>query len=420
MTTPDVAVVVDGVAKAYRHRGTRPQSVKESVLRPLRWRGGSRVTQALRDVSFVVPRGRTVGLVGPNGAGKSTLLRLIGGVGRPDAGQITVDGRIGAILEIGAAFHPELTGREAATLAGIVAGLTRREVTERLDEMVAFAGLDAFIDEPLRTYSTGMQARLGFSIAAHTEPDVLLVDEVLAVGDAGFQRRCVDRLRHLQRSGVTMLVVSHDHALVADICDEVVWLRGGVVAAAGRPSDVVEMYVAAVQRDAIDTTPVHAPIETTASGTTLRPRVNRFGSLVGSVTSVRVTDRFGAPLHITTPGSPIAVEVETDTPDAGGEPVVSVTVSRADGLLVLDSSSSVAPGRTRARLLLERFDAAPAAYAITVALYAPGWGALWDQHDRAYPVTVAGEPTAAALAPPLGWEREATHASGAWVTGWGA
>jgi lipopolysaccharide transport system ATP-binding protein len=359
--TDTAAVVVDAVSKTYRlHR--RPRSLKEAALRPFAWSARARTVAALRDVSFAVRPGSSVGIVGPNGAGKSTLLRLVGGVGRPDSGRIETDGRIAAILELGAAFHPELTGREAASLAGIVAGLTRREVRARLDAIVAFAGLEAFVDEPLRTYSTGMQARLGFAIAAHTDPEILLVDEVLAVGDAAFQRRCIERLRQFQRDGVTMLIVSHDHHVVAELCDEVVWLRGGALVAVGAPNEIVRRYVDAVDRETTDSTPASTPAETTRSGATLRPRVNRFGSLEGRIAAVELTDGLGSALGAIAPGHAVVVGIEADTPDAAGEPVVSVSVTRDDGLLgalpglrlVVRAGLGAAVGPARPRVRVHR------------------------------------------------------------------
>jgi lipopolysaccharide transport system ATP-binding protein len=194
-------------------------------------------------VSFQVARGRTLGIVGRNGAGKSTLLRLLGRVGAPDAGRLHVEGRIGALLDLGAGFHPDLTGRENLFVAGVVGGLERRELVARLDAIVAFAELEEFIDSPLRTYSTGMQMRLAFSVAVHIEPDVLLVDEVLAVGDAAFQHKCLERIRRFQRDGCTIVIVSHDTAMIRDLAEEALWLRSGRMAAYGPAGRIVEQYL---------------------------------------------------------------------------------------------------------------------------------------------------------------------------------
>jgi lipopolysaccharide transport system ATP-binding protein len=198
---------------------------------------------ALRDVNFNVAPGKTVGIMGANGAGKSTLLRLIGGVGRPDEGQIHVHGRIGALLDLGAGFHPDLTGRENIYINGVISGLSRREVSRSFDSIVHFAELEDFIDSPLRVYSSGMQMRLGFSIAVHIEPEVLLIDEVLAVGDISFQQKCIQRIERFKSQGCTILLVSHEPGLIRKHCDEAIWLRAGRMVSYGKAAAVTRQYV---------------------------------------------------------------------------------------------------------------------------------------------------------------------------------
>jgi lipopolysaccharide transport system ATP-binding protein len=200
---------------------------------------------ALHDVDLDVPCGACLGLVGANGAGKSTLLRLIADVGRPDAGTIDVRGRLSALLDLGTGFHPDLTGRENVFLGGVIGGLTRNEVRRRFDEIVAFAELESFIDNPLRTFSSGMRLRLAFSVAALTEPEILLVDEVLVVGDLAFQHKCMRRIEDLKAKGCTLMVCTHDPGLVRELCDSAVWLDAGRVAAAGSPAMVVDDYIRA-------------------------------------------------------------------------------------------------------------------------------------------------------------------------------
>jgi lipopolysaccharide transport system ATP-binding protein len=188
-----------------------------------------------------------MGLIGANGAGKSTLLRLIAQVGRPDSGTVEVRGRMSALLDLGAGFHPDLTGRENVFLGGVISGYTRREVRRRLDEIVAFAELESFIDNPLRTYSTGMRLRLAFSVAALTEPEILIIDEVLAVGDLAFQHKCVLRIQHLKGTGCTMLVCSHDPGLIRELCDTAAWLDAGRVASVGAAEAVLDSYIHALE-----------------------------------------------------------------------------------------------------------------------------------------------------------------------------
>ena len=189
--------------------------------------------QALKDVTFAVPSGHTLGIIGRNGSGKSTLLKLLAGIYRPDHGKIVVHGKVGALLDLGAGFHPEFSGRENILINGIVLGLSKREVRQHLDDIIRFAELEAFIDEPVKTYSLGMYMRLGFSVAVHADPDILLIDEILAVGDEGFFQKCYDKLAAFRRRGKTIILVSHDLGTVSRWCDTVVWIEDGMVQAQG-------------------------------------------------------------------------------------------------------------------------------------------------------------------------------------------
>jgi lipopolysaccharide transport system ATP-binding protein len=201
---------------------------------------------ALNDVSFEVEQGESVGLIGSNGSGKSTTLALIAGVLRAQAGKVEVRGRVCPLLELGAGFHPELTGRENILLNGVLLGLTRREVLARMDEIIAFSELESFLDQPIRTYSSGMVARLGFSVAVHLDPEVLLIDEVLAVGDLRFQARCREKLEEFKRRRVTIVLVSHSLAEVRGFCERVIWLKGGKLMADAGPDSVIRQYEAAM------------------------------------------------------------------------------------------------------------------------------------------------------------------------------
>jgi lipopolysaccharide transport system ATP-binding protein len=202
---------------------------------------------ALRDVSFKAAPGESLGLIGPNGAGKTTTLKLLSKITRPSSGQITVDGRVSSLIELGAGFHPELTGRENIYLNGAILGLRRTEIARKLDDIVDFSGLERFIDTPVKRYSSGMYVRLGFAVAAHVEPDILLVDEVLAVGDASFRHRCIQHMRQLQHSGTTVLFVSHNMHLISSMCDRVLLLMEGQVCAEGPPSVVISEYESLLQ-----------------------------------------------------------------------------------------------------------------------------------------------------------------------------
>jgi ABC-type polysaccharide/polyol phosphate transport system ATPase subunit len=197
---------------------------------------------ALRDVTLAVPRGASLGVIGRNGAGKSTLFKLLAGITAPTRGRIVIDGRLAALIEVGSGFHPELTGRENVFLSGAILGMRRREIADKLDRIVAFAGVERFIDTPVKRYSSGMYVRLGFAIAAHLEPDVLLVDEVLAVGDAEFQVKCLERIDEMKSRGTTCLFISHDLSAVERLCDGAVLLENGAIVESGPPAEVVASY----------------------------------------------------------------------------------------------------------------------------------------------------------------------------------
>lgn len=238
------AVELRDVSKRFRRLRDRRTTLKERIVR-------GRATHvedfwALRDVSLSVPKGSVFGLVGHNGSGKSTLLKVVGGIYRPTSGGVSVDGRVAALIELGAGFHPDMTGRENIRLNGAILGLSRREVDRAIDEIVDFSGLGDFVDEPVKTYSSGMYVRLGFSVAVHMRPDVLLIDEIIAVGDEDFQRKCFDHLYSVRRSGRTIVVVSHALGLMESLCDEIAWLDHGRVRGVGPAGSAVHAYLGSV------------------------------------------------------------------------------------------------------------------------------------------------------------------------------
>lgn len=231
------------VSKAFRRFEQKPFLLR-SLLRSLSGRRDRpREFWPLRDVSFDIRRGETLGLIGQNGSGKSTLLRLLAGAAYPTAGHIAVRGRIAPLLALGAGFQPDMTGRECVQVNGTALGLSPSEIAGRMGAIVAFAELADFMDTPVRYYSSGMLARLGFSVAVHTSPDLLLVDEVLSVGDHAFQQKCIARIHDIQRQGTTILFVSHDGATVRQLCDRVLWLRDGQLYRDGDPGEVVDEYL---------------------------------------------------------------------------------------------------------------------------------------------------------------------------------
>jgi ABC-type polysaccharide/polyol phosphate transport system ATPase subunit len=245
------AIELVNVSKVYRRYGGRQFStlksalLQRSILRDLR---PSETFPALTDVTFSVPKGSTYGVIGKNGSGKSTALKLVAGITKPTSGTVRVVGRISALIELGAGFHPEISGRENVFINGIMLGLTKREIQERFDEIVDFAELREFIDAPVKTYSSGMYMRLGFAVAIHVNPDVLLVDEVLAVGDEGFTHKCLDKFAEFRRRGKTILLVTHSLNLVERFCDEALWLDEGRALSHGDPKRVVGAYLTKVEQ----------------------------------------------------------------------------------------------------------------------------------------------------------------------------
>ncbi len=249
------AIRVENVSKRYAiGRGPRGpyrtlrESLADAALAPFRWIGGKRELEpepfwALRDVSFEVQPGEVVGIIGRNGAGKSTLLKILSRIVDPTAGRIEVRGRMGSLLEVGTGFHPELTGRENIYLNGSILGMTRREIDRKFDEIVAFSEIEQFLDTPVKRYSSGMYVRLAFAVAAHLDLDVLVIDEVLAVGDVGFQKKCMGRMASVAREGRTILFVSHNFGAVRSLCSRAAWIAAGQVQLDGRVNAVADAYL---------------------------------------------------------------------------------------------------------------------------------------------------------------------------------
>jgi ABC-type polysaccharide/polyol phosphate transport system ATPase subunit len=254
------AIEVDRVGKRYRlgeHRsGARLGEVAAAALRRVGQRRQPEEIWSLRDVSFTVEEGHALGVIGRNGAGKSTLLKILGRITEPTSGVTRTRGRVAALLEVGTGFHPELTGRENLFLNGAILGMSRRAMARRLDEIVEFAGVERFLDTPVKRYSSGMYLRLAFSVAAHIEPDILVVDEVLAVGDAEFQAKCVGRMHTAEREGRTVVFVSHNLDAVAELCPEAIWLDRGRISAEGGTDSVIDSYVRAAASPERDSSPL--------------------------------------------------------------------------------------------------------------------------------------------------------------------
>lgn len=241
------AIIVEGVSKKFRLFHERNQTLKSAVMR------GRRVVAddfwALRNVSFEVPRGQTLGLIGRNGSGKSTLLKTLARIYQPDEGRIVLNGRVSSMLEVGSGFHPELSGRENIFLNGSILGLTRKQVTARFDEIVDFSGVEAYIDQPVKNYSSGMYVRLGFAVAVHTEPDILMVDEILSVGDGAFRKKSRQKFLEFTGQGRTVILVSHSLSQIRSMCQQTAWLHDGRLRALGPTDQVVDAYEATIEAE---------------------------------------------------------------------------------------------------------------------------------------------------------------------------
>ena len=376
------AIVARNVGKRFRrYHADKPATLHEALLR-----GFGKLTPAdtfwgLRDVTFRVAPGGTLGVIGRNGAGKSTLLRLLGGVGRPDEGMVQLHGRVGALLTLGAGFHPELTGRENLFIAGVVAGLTRREVRSRLNAIVAFAELDGYLEMPLRAYSTGMQMRLAFAIAIHSEPDILLIDEVLAVGDLAFQRKCLQRIAGLKAKGCAIVLVSHDPTMVQELCDECLWLRTGMVAAHGPADDVVQRYV-----EHIGTAEgAHRFDESQPS---FPPR-DAIGHKIVEICGARLLDAIGRPITMIESGGALTLEIDYRASRPVGLLNFQVQLYRDDGLHCFDlctqtSITSLADvfGEGRMRLHVDRLDLNGGLYYLDVCAFEHDGLSRYDSRGR--------------------------------------
>jgi ABC-type polysaccharide/polyol phosphate transport system ATPase subunit len=283
---------------------------------------------AVRDVSFEVERGEALGIIGHNGAGKSTILKLLSSITAPTSGEITINGRLSALIEVGSGFHPELTGRENVYLNGSILGMSRREISEKMESIIEFAGISQFADTPVKRFSSGMYVRLGFSIAAHLEPDILLLDEVLAVGDAAFQAKCLERIGELKREGTTIVFISHDLGAVERLCDRVLLMKSGQVVASGPAREVIDTYQSAAGE---------------AGGA--RTSAALAGSDAASLGGLSFYDAAGQPRPVFRTGEPLMARVEFEARAPIEDAVFDVLFHSADGVVHCEFTTEASGGR---------------------------------------------------------------------------
>ena len=370
------AIEVEGVTKNFRLYKEKPTSLKERLLkfRRVRWEPFT----ALANINLDIEAGTTVGLLGHNGSGKSTLLKCIAGILQPTSGCVRTVGRMAALLELGAGFHPELSGRENVYLNGSILGLKRAEVDRIFDDIVGFAELEQFIDTPVKHYSSGMYIRLGFAVAINVDPEILLVDEVLSVGDEAFQRKCIDKVRTFQAEGRTIVVVTHAADLVRQMCDKAAALEHGVMVAYGEPNDVIREFRERLLKAATpaeDMTPELARSE-------MSPMWGRV-----KIADTRVI--YATPdQEAAAPGEPMRVEITIDAPEPVDDVVVGIAIYNSMGWLVFGTNTDIhgidlgtVSGRRTVAYDCSEVPLLDGTYAVTVGVHTKG-GLVYDSWEQ--------------------------------------
>ena len=408
------AILVEGLSKLYRRTssGHQMRTLKSALLKGNLAFGLSadESIPAVQDVSFRVGHGEAVGLIGSNGSGKSTLLKIVAGILKPTSGRLEVKGRVAALIELGAGFHPEISGRENIYINGAVLGLSRREIDERYDSIVEFSGLANFIDEPVKNYSSGMYVRLGFAVAIHTDPDVLMVDEVLSVGDEAFAHRCLRRIQEFLARGRTLLLVSHSLDLIEMVCDRAIWLEKGKLRLDGHPRRVIDAYRAAIAedeaaehqdamaaREAEQAEP--APATEESGQTEPEGEVLRWGSRLAEIERLRVLVGGEERYHLRC-GENVSFEITVDARRELDDFVFGLAISTPRGHECWGTNTDLAgyvperlpAGRTRLTLDCPSLRLGPGEYLIDVAVHARD-GNPYDYRRKlvAVSVTAASE-----------------------------
>jgi len=376
----EYAIALENVDKSYRLWGRRSQfaTLKSALLkRDLKLTAEASVA-AIRDLSFEVHRGEAFGIIGRNGSGKSTLLKLVSGILKPTGGKLSVNGRIAALIELGAGFHPEITGRENVYINGIMLGLSRREVDQRYDRIVEFSGIGEFLDQPVKTYSSGMYVRLGFAVAVHVDPDILLIDEVLSVGDEEFSARCVAKIQEMKYRGVTLLFVTHQLDQVRTLCDRALWLDRGRIEAIGDPMRIVDAYLQEVSgtpsslEAQAEPSPAPPPEES-------KPKDDeeRWGSGEIVIRRVALADDHDRELVALGAGTAVTIDMDLETRVPQDDFVFGIGIYHADGTCVYGTNTEIEgwvpekiEGTSRVRFIMPALDLVAGTYRIDAAVHA--------------------------------------------------
>lgn len=383
------AISFENVSKRFMMTSERPQTVLETLIaltRGQRMRGKEQELWAVNDVSFELMSGECLGIIGRNGSGKSTVLKMIARILRPTRGRITVRGRISALLELGAGFHPDLTGRENIYLNASVLGLSREEVDSRFQSIVDFSELESFIDVPVKHYSSGMHVRLGFSVAIHVEPDILILDEILAVGDQAFQTKCIDQIYALKRSGTTIILISHNMDVIRSLCTQILWLEHGQLRNAGSVGRLSADYLAETYST-----------KQQMMGNSSEP-FKRWGTGDIEITKVRLLNGEGHEFDILQSNEKMTLEVQYVAKKPIEAPRFDLAVFRQDGIQVLGPNSradgleiDMVSGSGRVCYHVDDLSLLPARYHVSVTVrdsYSP---TVYDHHEQAYPFRVIAD-----------------------------
>src|ERR1035437_3238262 len=380
------AIRAENLSKRFWLNAERHTSLKERVVRGKLPRGHE--FWALRDASFEIERGSTFGLMGPNGSGKSTTLKVLAGIYRPTSGRVTVDGRVSALLELGSGFHGDLTGRENIRLNGAILGLTGRQINSAMDRILDFAGIGEFIDLPVKIYSSGMFVPLAFAIAVSLDPEILMVDEVIAVGDEEFQRKCFDHLFDLRKRGTTIVLVTHSLGLIRDMCDQAMWLEHGQIQRLGPAMEVADSYIADVNE---------REVQAHQAGAAEEPEANEFkrlGSGEVRITSLEFLDGDGKPSPVLLAGAPCTIRMHFLAHEPISHVIFGIGFLHESGANVAGPNSdrhgpwSLTPGVGYVDFVVDELLLQPATYRVSTAIVDRGH--TYDYADREFDLHVRG------------------------------
>ncbi len=389
------AIKVENVSKSFRmkKRYRQATTIKSALLNLLKHQ---RVIQkekdfwALQGVSFEIPKGSTLGIIGSNGSGKSTLLKLIAGIQRPTSGGITTNGRISALIELGAGFHPEFTGRENIFINGIILGLSRKQIYRKLDDIIRFSELEDFIDNPVKTYSSGMYMRLAFAIAVAVDPEILIIDEILAVGDASFQRKCQNKINSFKADGKTIAIVTHDLGALERYCDRVLWLEKGELRAYGDVQSVMRMYLEYVaEQQRANLLDEHLEAEG-FEGQKKSSRRRRWGSREVEIQAVDLFNGSRSPCYLYKTGDKMTVEIVYKAYCPVYDPVFGIGIFRDDETYCYGTNTHIEnihipriEGEGKVKFQIERLDLTGGKYFLDIAVHEKD-GTPYDYQTRSY------------------------------------